>query len=292
MLESFTMYKLIFAIFIRIVANPLGNVFQKKLSQEGVSSLVINFMSFFLLSLVCIFASFGVGWHGFSAELWKNAVIASLLGVIGCNLIIKAIQMGELSVLGPVNSYKSIVGMVAGIFLLGEMPSFAGVLGMILIIAGSYFVFETQEEKFSLKIFLRKDILCRLMALVFSAVEAVFIKKVIILSSMAVAFSLWCWFGAIFSFVILLFSGKEKYSQLKKPDFGLYLPLVLCIGAMQFSTTYVFQKMNVGYALALFQLSTLITVFLGYKIFHEKDIFKKLVGTIIMIAGAVIIILT
>lgn len=285
------MEKLIFAIFIRIMANPLGNVFQKKLSQNGLSSLVINFMSFFLLGLICVFLSFGVDWHGFSSLLWTNAIIASLLGVIGCNLIIKAIQMGELSVLGPVNSYKSIVGMVAGIFLLGEMPSLAGILGIILIIAGSYFVFDTQDEKFSLKIFLRKDILCRLLALVFSAVEAVFIKKVIILSSVVAAFILWCWFGAIFSFVILLFSGREKYTQLKKPDFRLYLPLIACVGAMQFSTTYVFQKMNVGYALALFQLSTLITVFLGYKIFHEKDIFKKMVGTIVMIVGAIIIIL-
>lgn len=273
------------------MANPLGNVFQKKLSQNGVSSLVINFMSFFLLSIICVFASFGVNWHGFSVELWHNAIIASFLGVIGCNLIIKAIQMGELSVLGPINSYKSMVGMVAGMFLLGEIPSIAGIIGVMLIIAGSYFIFDTQEEKFSLKIFLRKDILCRLLALVFSAVEAVFIKKVILLSSVAVAFSLWCWFGAIFSFVILLFSGQERFKQLKKADFRLVLPLVACIGLMQFSTTYVFQKMNVGYALALFQLSTLIAVFLGYKIFHEENILKKLIGTIVMIAGAIIIIL-
>ena len=49
--------------------------------------------------------------------------------------------------------------------------------------------------------------------------------------------------------------------------------------------------MNVGYALALFQLSTIISIFLGYRIFKEQNIKKKLLGAVIMIAGSVVIIL-
>ena len=60
---------------------------------------------------------------------------------------------------------------------------------------------------------------------------------------------------------------------------------------MQMTTNYVFEKMNVGYALAIFQLSTIVSVVLGYKFFKEKDIGKKLLGSFIMVTGSVLIIL-
>ena len=50
--------------------------------------------------------------------------------------------------------------------------------------------------------------------------------------------------------------------------------------------------MNVSYALALFQLSTLFSVFLGVNIFNEKGLIRKLIASVIMIAGAVVIILS
>jgi len=49
--------------------------------------------------------------------------------------------------------------------------------------------------------------------------------------------------------------------------------------------------MPVGYALALFQLSGIVSVGLGYAFFKERNIRKKLLGTAIMIMGAVLIIL-
>ena len=59
---------------------------------------------------------------------------------------------------------------------------------------------------------------------------------------------------------------------------------------MQYSTNYVFDKMNVGYALAIFQLSSLVTVFLGYKVFKEENFIKKIIASIVMIIGSVLII--
>ena len=69
------------------------------------------------------------------------------------------------------------------------------------------------------------------------------------------------------------------------------LLLVLFVGIMQYSTNYVFANMNVSYALALFQLSTILSVFLGANIFQEKNFKEKLVGSIIMAIGAIVIIL-
>lgn len=166
-----------------------------------------------------------------------------------------------------------------------------GVLGIFLIIAGSYFIFDTLEEKFTFKLILRKDIQFRLLALIFTAIEAVFIKKVILESSVLISFIAWCCFGALFAFIILSFIGIKSFKDVNISQTPQYLFLVFCIGTMQLTTNYVFNKINVGYALALFQLSSLISIFFGYKIFNEKNIRKKIIGAIIMIFGSIVVIL-
>jgi drug/metabolite transporter (DMT)-like permease len=58
---------------------------------------------------------------------------------------------------------------------------------------------------------------------------------------------------------------------------------------MELTTLLTFGVMQVGYSLALFQLSTLISVFFGYRYFSERNIGRRLVGSLIMIAGAIAI---
>jgi drug/metabolite transporter (DMT)-like permease len=60
---------------------------------------------------------------------------------------------------------------------------------------------------------------------------------------------------------------------------------------MQLTTNYTFDHMPVGYALSLFQLSVIISILFGYKFFREKEIGKKIAGSIIMIMGSTLIIL-
>jgi hypothetical protein len=45
------------------------------------------------------------------------------------------------------------------------------------------------------------------------------------------------------------------------------------------------------YALTLLQTSTLISVLLGYKLFKERNIVERVIGFVVMIAGAVLILL-
>lgn len=288
------MFSLIGAIFLRIISNPLGNVVQKQLSQEKLSSLCINFTTYtFLTAATLAFLPDFINNHH-SSTFWHFAVIGGLFGATGNACLIKAVQQGELSVLGPINSYKSVVGIILGFFLLKEAPNLYGILGITLIIFGSYFVFDTVEEKFSFKLLKRKDIIFRILALIFTATEAIFIKKVILESSVLDSFIVWCWFGALFSLAIFILGGIQKFQReclLRQNYIPKFLLLAICMGMMQYTTNYVFNKMNVGYALALFQLSTIVSIFFGYKFFQEKQIRKKLIGAIIMILGSVIIIL-
>ncbi len=278
------MISTIFALILRIFSNPFSNVLQKRLTNDGTNPLCVNFYTYAGLSLVCLFMMSDM--HNLSLAVWQNAVLGGICGALGNGFLIKALEKGDLSVLGPINSYKPIVAMIFAIFLIGETPKIMGLLGIFLIIFGTYFVF----GGLSFDLLKRKEVQYRALALVFTAIEAVFIKNVIIMSNISVSFVLWCWFGMIFSFILLLVR-REKIKLSGVQSFKWLFLLVFTSGIMQYSTNYVFNHMNVSYALALFQLSTVISVFFGWKFFAEENILKKLVGSLIMVFGAVILIL-
>lgn len=49
------------AITLRVLSNPFSNVFQKKLTGEGHNPLVVNFISYLLLSVACRGVARGLG---------------------------------------------------------------------------------------------------------------------------------------------------------------------------------------------------------------------------------------
>lgn len=271
------------ALNLRIFSNPLSNVLQKRLTLNGMNSLNVNFLTYLGLSILCML------YLPNMVEISKGALfyafIGGFLGASGNAFLIKAVEKGELSVLGPINSYKPVVAMIIAMFMLKEIPTLIGLIGIVFILFGSYFIFEKGEFNFSL--FRRKDIQYRFLALILTASEAVFIKQVIILTDVTTSFVLWCWFGALFS----VFFTKFNIQKMSKISVLFVLLLIISMGIMQWSTNYVFNHMNVSYALALFQLSTIISILFGWKFFNEKDILRKLLGSIIIICGAVMLIL-
>lgn len=271
------------ALGLRIFSNPYSNVLQKRLTQNGVNPAQINFFTYLGLSLCCLFFVWHI--HNVSLNAWIYASIGGLFGALGNGFLIKALECGELSVLGPINSYKSVVAMLFGIVLLGEIPTLLGIFGIFLIIGGSYFIFDKGEFRFSL--LKRRDIQYRLLALIFTGCEAVFIKGVINLTDVMTSFIFWCFFGALFS----LFLTRLKLKRPSNLNLVVLGVLILSTGIMQISTNFVFKHMNVSYALALFQLSIMLSVVFGWKFFNEKDVLRKLFGSAIMICGAVILIL-
>ena len=281
------------AVILRIVSNPFSNVFQKRLTMEGRDPLMVNFVSYLLLSVVCIVLAISVNWAVLPWQFWAFAAAGGIFGAVGNGCLVQALKGGDLSILGPINSYKSVVGMLVAIIMLGELPSLLGLGGVIVIILGSYFVFDTTPEGFSWSVLRNKAIQYRIYAMVLTAIEAVFIKQVIIYSDATTAFIVWCWFGAFFAFVQLMVMRveiKREWSGITAQDWLVFFALITCIGTMQFTTNYVCKHMQVGYALALFQLSTLVSIALGYRLFHEQDIAKKSLGSVIMIAGSIMII--
>lgn len=271
------MFALIFGILTRIFSNSFLNTFQKLCVNSGEKSSVVNFYMYLGLTLCGLLLC---GNPIYNSSLLINVIIMGILGALGNYFIIKALSEGEMSVLAPINSYKPIVALIGGLILLGEVPGIKELFGVFLIIAGTFLLF-------SGKITSKKALLYRFLALIFSGTEAVFIKKVIILSDINSAFLYWALAGLIFSVIIAL----KHPLKIKKVNIKWQIGIIIAALLMQYSTNYVFSKMNVAYALALFQLSTILSVFLGVNIFKEKGLIRKLAASAVMITGAVLIIL-
>ena len=284
---------LVLAIIIRIIANPISNVFQKQLTNKH-HPLFVNLVAYGILSLVSIFLISDFPFYTIPTSFWYYSLIGGLFGALGNGFIIKALQKGELSVLGPINAYKSIVGIIFACLLIGELPNAWGLLGVGLIIIGSYFVLDNGTEQLTWAVFKQPAIQFRIAALVFTGIQAVTDKQVILHSNLTYAFAGWCIFGFLFSIPLFFTSRisiKQQLSSFSNKITLKYIGLCLSVGTMVLCTNYAFKNMQVGTALALFQISILLTVLFGHHFFNEKGILKKITGAMIMIAGSLLIIL-
>ncbi|CCH56276.1 protein of unknown function DUF6 transmembrane [Fibrisoma limi BUZ 3] len=282
------------AVLLRIIANPLSNVFQKQLTQRSADPLFVIAATYGFLTLTCLAFWSQLQSANLPVAFWQSMLLVGLFALIGNVFLVKALQIGDLSVLGPINAYKSVVGMLVGIFLLNEIPSAVGVVGVVLIVVGSYIVLgNTQQRKgFSWGVFQRPEVRLRLAALLFSAIDGVLLKKAIVLSTPTTAFFYWCLFGFLFSLVWIGLTLRQQWQHQVRLLFSqrtTYLALFLTVGLTQIASNVALAGMQVGYALALFQTSALISVVFGYQFFRETNIIRKLIGATIMVVGAVLI---
>ena len=284
-------------VTLRIVANPLSNVLQKQLTSRGAHPLVVIAVTHALLTPVAAALLATVRWQDLDSVFWMNMVLCAVLAVVGNALLVYALKEGDLSLLGPINAYKSVLSLVLAVVLLGEIPSIAGAVGVVLVLVGSLFVVDRahgQAHGRALLQFIRdRGVRLRFAALVFSATEAVFLKRAILHSTPLTTFLFWSILGLPFALIAVSALGRndgESRARQLAANVRLYLGLALTTGLMQAATLFTFGKLQVGYSLALFQLSTLVSVFLGHHVFREKNIRRRLVGSLIMVAGAALIV--
>lgn len=281
----------------RVVANPVSNVFQKQLAQDGANPFFIIATTHAILTLAAIPILAVVQRVELRLGFWMNIGVCAVLAVTSNTLLVYALRLTDLSVLGPVNAYKAVLSLGLGVFLLGEVPTAFGAVVVLLVLAGSYYIIDRSPDQPRgnpfVQFFRERGIQLRLSALVFSATEAVFLKRAIVHSSPVTTFLCWSILGLpLASAAVVLLARRTAGKDLRRlgEQWRTYLWLALTTGLMQAATLFTFGKLPVGYSLALFQLSSLVSVFLGYRYFAERNIRRRLIGSVIMVVGAVLIV--
>ena len=284
-------------VALRIVANPLANVLQKRLVQGAIHPLVVIGMTHALLTVVVLPFVVRVAWHAIAPAFWWNMALCALLAVAGNALLVAALHRTDLSLLGPINAYKAVLSLALAAIVLGEVPSAFGMLGVLLIVLGSVLVVDRAPGQQRMHAFARlfgdRGVQLRLAALVCSATEAVFLKRAQGYASPFTTFLAWVFLGvapaALAAALLLWRDAGVELTRLRRE----WLPcgaLAITTGAMQLATLLAFRAMPVGYALALFQLSAVVSVLFGARYFAERRIGRRLAGSAVMVAGAALIV--
>ena len=286
-----------FLILLRIGASSWMNVLQKKLAARQVDPLLIVTATFVSLTfLVLPFLAFYPLW-GLSAAFWRHMLWVALLDAPGNFFLVKAIKLSALSVLGPLNSYKPAVALLMGILLLGEIPTLQGLVGVGIIIGGSLLLAPLElvmGARTNLNLFKEKGTFYRFLAMVMTSCSSIFLKAASQETSPMHTFVAWAVTGLPVSIVCLKLFTPVRARQMGKEmmkHFTAFLWLGALFLVLQILTLHLFSIMKVAYALALFQLNSLTNVFFGWKIFREKNILPRAIGSVIMMAGAAILIL-
>ena len=132
----------------------------------------------------------------------------------------------------------------------------------------------------------------RLIAVALTAAGSIFLKLAMQHRDTVTSLAAWSLISWLLAFGWLLIDrGSLKLDLIRILWHRDLIGIAANMIAMQGLTILVFQAMNVGYALALFQLGSLVSVYLGHRLFGEVDLYRRLLAASIMFIGAVVIML-
>ncbi|MAK66486.1 MULTISPECIES: EamA family transporter [unclassified Methylophaga] len=282
----------------RVFSSAAANVFQKQFTHKGLHSLFIVMLSYVVLASISLPLLILVEHNAIEDGFWLNILLAALLDMAGTLFLVLSLSKTDLSVFGPLNAYKVVFSMILALIFLDEVPNLQGFTGVIIILLGSFLLFPPVASTSSNRLwhlFRQRGVQYRFLSILLFSIGTLPLKNAV-LSGGALATTLyWCLFGLPLSVGLYYrFGGKrwQKDWQTANQHRHHFLWLGSFIFLMQYTTMLVFSQLLVAYSLALFQLSMVLQVFLGYRIFHEKHILRRLSACGVMIAGCLLVLTT
>lgn len=286
-------FLVILLIFASAIMHTYWNYALKKTINKGADEVSLYWLSIITGTLLYSVAFiFLINHYNISG---KGIFFAALFGFFTALYIFvlsKAYKSDELSKIYPLTKTTPLFTLLIGVFYLKEKISLIGLIGIILIIFGVYFI-NLKDFKFknliqplhSLKY---KGPLLALLAAIISAVYGLFSK----LGVTEINPLIFIYFGYIFLIIfyipLLYFKKQTILSQIKKFKisiikigiFDLVAYLLVIIALTLSKLSYVF---------ALRQMSILLSVFSGIYLLKEKYGKTKIIASIIIIMGIILL---
>jgi uncharacterized membrane protein len=290
------MYNMIWFIFALLTAffESLKDVSSKK-SLKNIDVYIVSwsFRFFALLFLLPLLLFIEIPPLG--REFWTVLPVAGVLGTIATILYMKAIKSSEISITIPMITFTPLFLLITSPIIVNEFPNFAGLIGVLLIVTGSYLLNVRERNNGYIAPF-RKLLsepgpkLMLLVAFIWS-ISSNF-DKIGVLNSSPIF-----WVIAVDIFLtliltpIMLYRSRGNLGQIRT-GFKALIPIGL------FSALTLIFQMNaiklalVAYVISVKRTSAIMSVLLGYFIFREKGIKERLIGVMVMVTGVMFIALS
>ncbi|MGC9313378.1 MAG: EamA family transporter [Sediminispirochaetaceae bacterium] len=216
------------------------------------------------------------------------------LNTLAIILYMRAIKSSELSITVPMVAFSPLFLLITSPIIVGEFPSTAGLIGVVLIVAGSYLLHLNQLSRGVLMPFkaLFEQPGPRYMMLVafLWSITANFDKIGVRNSSpMFWSFSL-AVFMSLAMLPVALLTNRNLFSTIRK-NLRCLIPIGFFQGCALLFQMLAVQLTLVAYVVAIKRTSTALSVIWGAIFLKEKNIKEKLLGVGIMLAGVTLIVL-
>lgn len=224
------------------------------------------------------------------------AISASLtLDVFAAIFAYRAIKISEISLIAPIAAFNPVFTAIVSSITLGEIIGIKSVAGISLICIGAYLLQISKRERGWLAPFksllTNKGVQLSLVAYFLWAITPVFQKTAILHTTPQVPpfVSL----AGIVGMAVIFAPIAAKFST--KPVFFVkrYLKLFVILGILgsvgSAAAFIAFSQAQLGLVTAVFKLSIIFTVILGWIFFKERNIKDRLLGSSVMLTGVVLL---
>lgn len=279
-------YSFLTALF-ESLKDVLGKKSLEKCNEYIVAYALRLFALPFLLPLLFFTQEIVLG-SGF----WMALLIGGTLNLITTVLYMKAIKASDLSVTVPMVTFTPLFLLLTSPIIVGEFPPLKGILGILLIVFGSYLLHLKEKHKgilapFKAIITEKGPRLMLVVAFIWSVTSN--IDKVGIRNSSVVL-----WAVAIHIFIVITmvplvwFTSRSSIHQFVKQR-NMLIPLGFIDALKYFFQLAALQFTLVAYVISIKRTSAILCVIFGALIFKEKGIKERLTGSVIMVAGVLLI---
>jgi drug/metabolite transporter (DMT)-like permease len=295
---------LLFALAGALFDSLYSATSKKLLKQANV--FVIGSGAMFSSFVILIIVSFVVGFPAITDPMFIYYVIGSaFLDMIGISLFLKAIQSSDISLVLPFSSFTLVFLIIISFFVLGELPSAAGIAGIVLIFAGSYIINlkagsglnpstgSTALSGFKLSSPLRdmarnRGIMYMMLFTIIAAFVVTINKLFIIGSDQFFGPAINSFFIGVFFLAAAILSGESVLLHYKKSGHKLFLLGSLNAVMRMFIATALLLQIA-PYVISLKRFSIIFGVVWGYLMFKERGAVYRFWGAVIMLLGIILI---
>lgn len=227
-------------------------------------------------------------------KFWIALFSSGILNVVATILYMKAIKHGDLSLIVPLLSFTPLFLLATSPLMLGEFPSSWGLVGVVLIVVGSYVLnihkHDHGDYLAPLKaIFQDKGTRIMLLVAFIFSFTSNFDKMGVVNSSPLFWVVMIHIFLTITLLPIMMYKSPNCWSIIRNKTKKI-APLGI-LNAFKLSFQMIaLNLVIVPYVISIKRMSILFSVLIGYFFFKEKHIKKRIIGASIMLAGAIFII--
>lgn len=233
---------------------------------------------------------FFVPFPSLDGAFWLTMAALVPLELLALVLYVKAIKLSPLSLTIPFMALSPVFIVFIAFVFLGEWPARQGLYGIMLIVLGAYLLNAgASGERFlgPVRAIIREpgSMLMIAVALIYSVTST--------LGKVAVQHSSPIFFGFFYPFVLTVcltayvaYKGKLRL-VFSKP--ATFIPIGLCTAVMIATHFLALSLTQVAYMISVKRTNLVFSVIYGKLLFNEENIRQRLLGSLVMVAGVVLI---